>query len=192
MKANRNTLIAWQITLPVYILFCVVSLFIRFRRADRIQREQIKWLFFAAALFAASYIPAFFNQGELGFDTIWYLFFIGGVVMVPTGIAIAILRYHLWDIDVIIRRTLQYTLLTGLLALLYFGSLIVLQSIVEQVLGSESPVVIVVSTLGIAALFNPLRIRCRALSTAVSIAPAMMPRRSWLSLPPQPATKSTW
>jgi hypothetical protein len=95
----------------------------------------------------------------------WLLF----ASALPVTLLIAIFRSGLWDIDVVIRKTLVYALLSGLLGLVYFGGVTLLQSFLtadhgplaagEAVSGQPSPVVIVVTTLAIAALFNPLRRR---------------------------------
>jgi hypothetical protein len=82
------------------------------------------------------------------------------IAALPFTLTIAILRYRLFEIDLIIRRTLQYSLLTALLSLVYFGGVALLQALLSVVGGQRSsPVVIVLTTLAIAALFNPLRRR---------------------------------
>ncbi|NQU30723.1 MAG: hypothetical protein HQ525_08660 [Anaerolineae bacterium] len=149
----------WFILLPVLTLASAAALFVRFRRTKGVEREQIKWLFFASGLFAAVYVPSFFTGSYTTANNIWDILFTFGIMAIPIAIAIAILRYRLYDIDIIIRRTIQYAILTGLLALVYFGSVILLQSLVENLTGTQSPIVIVVSTLAIAALFTPLRSR---------------------------------
>lgn len=147
------------IALPIWVVICTISLLIRFRRARGVEREQIKWLFYAAAIFALSYVPTFIQNDFSDPENIWNIFWLVGMMAIPIAIAIAILRYRLYDIDIIIRRTLQYTLLTGLLVMVYFGSVILLQSLTENLFTEQSQLVIVISTLAIAALFNPLRIR---------------------------------
>ncbi len=142
-----------------------------FWHSDVIQRQQIKLVVYALALMfiiiGGLVIPFAIrppDSAKLGQDLIvamiqLFIFRLSfGVVFLSIGIAI--LRYRLFDIDIIIRRTLQYTILTGLLVLSYWGGIVVLQGLLSPLTGLENhPLVTVITTLGIAALFNPLRIR---------------------------------
>lgn len=137
----------------------LVSIFIRYRRAGPQVRAQIKWLLYAGAFsFAAiAYRLATYDPGSQNWTD--YLLILA-LLAITLSISIAILRYRLYDIDLLIRRTLQYALLTGILGLVFFGSIVILQSLFQGLTGSrESPLITVFSTLLIAALFNPLRVR---------------------------------
>jgi hypothetical protein len=79
--------------------------------------------------------------------------------LLPLSVALSILRYRLWDIDLLIRRTLVYGVLTAILVLLYFGLVVVLEGVLRSLVGSSGQIATVISTLVIAALFNPLRRR---------------------------------
>ena len=133
------------------------------------ERQQTKWIVLGFSVFVPIVLgwTIFVEilEPAPGFPTIArnILFFLvlGPFFWVlPIAVMFSIMKYRLWDIDFVIRRTLQYTLLTGLLALTYFGGVVVLQGILSPLTGSaDSPLVTVITTLGIAALFNPLRHR---------------------------------
>ncbi|UCH60796.1 MAG: hypothetical protein JSV61_04770 [Anaerolineales bacterium] len=155
-----NTIVGpFMILFPVWILLCAVSLFVRFRRARAVEREQIKWLFYAGAIFIVFYMPSFIGNTYSQAENFWNLLLPIGMLTFPTAIAIAILRYRLYEIDIIIRKTLQYTLLTAMLGLVYFGLVILLDGFLRALVGSSGQVATVISTLAIAALFTPLRRR---------------------------------
>jgi hypothetical protein len=134
------------------------------------EKQQTKWVLFGFWLFLSSLILAAVMAELIPTDSlsgesravwaslntiIWWLSF----CILPVTIFIAIQRQSLWDIDLIIRKTLVYGAITLLLALMYFGSVVLLQQAFRALTGQDSPVAIVISTLVIAALFNPLRMR---------------------------------
>jgi hypothetical protein len=150
--------------MPLWVVLCLAALVVRYRRAGRVERQQMKWLLVATAVFAAAYIPVFvLTDFAFGPDTaLWSNLWMIVMPLIPVSIGIAILRYRLFDIDLIIRRTLLYTATTALLALVFFGSVVLLQGVFVAVTGQQSQLAIVLSTLAIAALFNPLRNRIQA------------------------------
>jgi len=140
-------------------LLAVLSMIARFRQGSRIERQQIKWFLLGGAGIASFYIGGLFGFAQ-GFW--WVLYNIFVTLLIYLSIGLAILRYRLYDIDILIRRTLVYSILTALLALIYFGGVIVLQQFTRSITGASSDVAIVVSTLLIAALFFPLRRRVQS------------------------------
>jgi hypothetical protein len=133
------------------------AVFVRFRRSQGIARVQMKWLVYVAGLGISTMLLMVLVAGDD--NSISSLIFASLPLLMAITIGTAILRHRLFDIDILIRRTLQYGLLTGLLALVYFGSVVILQSLIGQFTGEQSPAVIVISTLAIVVLFNPLRTR---------------------------------
>lgn len=147
-------------------LLANLSLVVRWQRATRQVRQQIKWLVFFLAT-AVSFHLAFEIVGELVDQSIlnsnvYLLSLLVVFVGFPLVIGISVFRYRLYDIDVIIRRTLIYTVLSAVLALLYSGTVVLLQQLLGG-LAASSELTIVLSTLLIAALFSPLRRRVQAL-----------------------------
>jgi hypothetical protein len=154
-------IVPWAVTLLSFAASCVASLFVRYRRAQAVEREQIRWLLYAAGLFFIIYALGFLTSEMKGLVAdLWGILLFVGFVTLPLAIMVAILRYRLYDIDVIIRKTLVYAVLTALLVLVYFGSVVLLQRLFGRLTGvAQSPLAVVVSTLAIAALFTPLRRR---------------------------------
>ena len=137
------------------------------RVSNIVQRQQTKWVVLGSAvgvggilgltLLFSIVLPAPAPSAGLP-DLVVFTAFSLFALLIPLSIGVAILRSRLWDIDLLIRRTLIYAALTALLALAYFGSVVVLESVVRALTGqTQSQVVTVISTLAIAALFVPLR-----------------------------------
>jgi hypothetical protein len=141
-------------------LVAVASLFLRLRRAGGEEREQIKWLAYAASVVVIGAILTYVIPEAT--DAQWVgrvglVLLAVGFVGIPIAIGIAILRYRLYDINLLINRTLVYGTLTATLGALYFGAIVVLQRVFVALTGQRSTLAVVASTLVIAALFNPLR-----------------------------------
>jgi hypothetical protein len=154
----------FQVGAPLVTLVSTTAMVVRYRRDASGERQQIKWLLYPVALLIAAaaleaVAPAFGLSQSLSYVKLIDLSFSFIYLLFPIVIAVAILRYRLFDINVIIRKTLVYTVVTGLLALIYFGSIVLLQAVFEALSGQQTPFSIVISTLLIAALFTPLRRR---------------------------------
>jgi hypothetical protein len=135
------------------------ALFIRYWRAEEDEeRQQIKWVAYAVALLTGA-ITAVSIWPPLDGSIAGLLLFLVGFLSIPVAIGIAILRHRLYDIDLVINRTLVYAVLTAALALVYLGGVASLQLVLRPLTGSESQLAVVASTLAIAALFSPLRRR---------------------------------
>jgi hypothetical protein len=140
---------------------------VRLHRAQGGERQQIKMLAYALVIYAAATgsILASLRPSEEPSPLVNLLFIVQALAAAGVAVAtgLAILRHRLFDIDVIIRRTLQYSVLTVTLALIYWASVVLLQSLLAFLRGESSPQLItVVSTLAIAALFTPVRRRVQA------------------------------
>jgi hypothetical protein len=165
--------------LPLCMLASASSLVLRFRRSGGEERQQIKWIAFAASFMGSVYllimsaglitwlISAPGVVSDLGTQTLWGALLEDVMLLsfaaIPVAIGFAVLRYRLYDIDVVINRTLVYGSLTASLALVYFGGVTGLQRLLAPIVGQGGQLAIVASTLAIAALFNPLRRRIQRL-----------------------------
>jgi hypothetical protein len=146
-------------------LVAVASLFLRFRRAGGVERQQIKWLAYTASVVVLGAILAYGVYNATGVRWTWQVGLIllaVGFVGTPIAVSVAISRYRLYQIDTLINRTLVYGSLTVLLAAVYVGSVVGLQGALRALTGQKSQLALVASTLFIAALFSPLRQRIQS------------------------------
>jgi hypothetical protein len=162
------------LTDPLFFVFIASLVFAqvyRYRRVSALaQRQQTKWVVFGfsvalagflGVVFLYEFVPAIGRSGpvgEMAGETIVYAF----LLLIPLSIGVAILRSRLYDIDVLINRTLVYGPLTAVLVAAYFGGVVGSQYVFRTLTGGESQLAVVASTLAIAALFNPLRRRIQS------------------------------
>lgn len=107
--------------LLVNAVSAVISVFARYRQSDLVARAQLRWLLFAAALFLISYTPGFFSDTYAEGNSIFGLLFVAAFFGIPIAIGMAVLRYKLWDIDLVINRTLVYGGLSLIIIVLFAG-----------------------------------------------------------------------
>ena len=156
-----------SIIFPILVASCLVAQVQRYRRVSTpVQRQQTKWVLVGVVLSLGGFlllVTPFILFQQVNFISGYDLFVSVaiGLVWLPLvfAIAVAVLRYRLWDAELVVRRTLVYSLLSALLLLVFFGAVVLLQSLFVLITGQQSQLAIVVSTLIIAALFNPLRSR---------------------------------
>ena len=154
-----------QALMLVLMTVAVASLLVRRRYAGGVERLQIKWFAYATAVGASGIILEYLISEPMGL--VWlgrfgYALALVGIAGVPISMGIAITRYRLYEIDLIINRTLVYGVLTTLLVAVYVGSIVLLQGLFRTLTSQESQLAIVASTLAVAALFNPLRLRIQS------------------------------
>jgi hypothetical protein len=147
----------------VSLVLAGASLVVRLRRARGIERQQLKWL-----MWSACPLPVFLATGlvRLAIDSssagpVAEIVLVACLTVVPLAIGVAVLRYRLYDIDLVINRTLVYGLLTAMLAAAYLISVLVLRLALDPLTGS-SDLAVAASTLAVAAVFRPLRTRVQA------------------------------
>ena len=143
---------AGLVLLSVALVASFASLIVRWRRSSGIERLQLKWLLLGGLVVCVQASTVFFE----GDGVIYEILLLGGLIALPTAIAVAMLRYRLFEIDRIISRTVTYGLVSALLVLVYLGSVFVLRLLFPV---GESQLAVAGSTLAVAALFSPIRRR---------------------------------
>jgi hypothetical protein len=144
------------VILGVVVIGAAASVVVRFRRSRGVERQQMKWFVYAVVpvlvMPIEDYLPGIISSAALA----------AVLIGLPTAIGIAVLKYRLYEIDILINRTLVYGSLSATLVALYFGGVVLLQRVFVTLTAGGSTLAVVASTLVIAALFNPLRRRIQS------------------------------
>jgi hypothetical protein len=160
-----NVIRAIEAFMYALIVVGVSSMLGRLRHAGTIERQQIKWFAYATVVVISGVILKNTLYPAVGVTWVWWVGLVLtaiGVVSSPVAMGVAIFRYRLYEIDIIINRTLVYGSLTATLGALYFGVIVLLQSLFVVLIGEKSTLAVVASTLVIAALFTPVRRRIQS------------------------------
>jgi hypothetical protein len=165
----------WEVSLGLLpyavgatLLVSLASLLVRFRRSEGMERQQLKWFTYAALLPFAGLALSVLGEwllpegtGDFVNSVGWIVFVAASALGIPIATGFAILRYRLYDIDVVINRTLVYGTLTAALLATYIGSVLVLRLLLSPLTG-DNDLLVAGSTLIVAALFRPARARIQA------------------------------
>ena len=166
LEGLPNVLRAIEAFMYALIVVGVSSMLGRLRQAGTIERQQIKWFAYATVVVISGVILKNTVYPAVGVTWVWWVGLIltaVGVVSSPIAMGVAIFRYRLYQIDMLINRTLVYGSLTATLVALYFAVIVVLQSLFVVLIGEKSTLAVVASTLVIAALFTPFRRRTQSI-----------------------------
>jgi MFS family permease len=165
--SNLPVFVVFEILFAVGVGGAAASVIVRLRRSRGVERRQLEWFAYVTALFfggamLTGVVSDVSGVGWLG--SISFILSVVGLVCLPIAVGIAVLKYRLYDIDIIINRTLVYGSLTLMLLLVYFGGVTTTQALFRTLTGQQQQpqLAVVVSTLAIAALFNPLRHRIQS------------------------------
>jgi hypothetical protein len=157
--------VGWADSTPVVIVLAALVLIlipaglasavVRYRHAGRTERFQLREVVFAACATFVGFIAISLLGGNSVLYTIDY-------ALIPAAVGLAMLRYRLYDVDVVIRRTLVYGALVACLAAIYLGGVYAIEGVVRRLSGSSSTLAVTISTLAVALVFQPLRRRIQA------------------------------
>lgn len=142
------------------IVLAAASLVIRYRQAKVAERTQLRWLFYSISLFVLDIILATLLEPAGFFGIIVEVLFVISITLIPASVLIAILRFRLWDIDVVINRALVYGTLSATLAGLFSGSVVLINQGTKNIVGEESSTIAaLISTVFVASVFQPIKDR---------------------------------